>query len=366
MHISLFLPSLNGGGAERVALLLAKGFAARGHSVDVVVMIASGAFINEVPHGVRLVNLDCPRLWTSTPQLIRYLRRQRPAVLISSMPLANGIAVYARFLARVRCTLFLTEHNAVSLVFGDVALRRYKILTCLIRPVYRWADGIIAVSRGVADRVKMLPRIDPTRVSVVYNPVYTPEIDSKSADPIFDVWMNDPTVPVIIGVGRLVLQKDFATLIRAFDLVRRTKPVRLVILGEDVERASLERLISELGLDDLVRLVGFVGNPWAWMARASLFVLSSQHEGLGNVLIEAMACGTPVVSTDCPSGPAEILCNGKFGRLVKVGDPIGLSEAIIDTLKNPIAAEVLRARAHEFSEAAAVDGYLQTISGAMP
>jgi glycosyltransferase involved in cell wall biosynthesis len=364
VHISLFLPSLNGGGAERVALLLAQGMARSGHSVDLVLMIASGAYINQIPDGVRLINLNCSRLWTSTAALVRYLRRERPNALIGFMPLANGIAGWAKLASRVPTKLIFTEHNVVSLVFGDVDLRRYWALQFPIRFMYRFADRIVAVSNGVADGLRKLPGVISKNVHVIYNPAYMPAIEENAHALSEHPWLMDRAIPVLLSVGRLVKQKDFATLIRAFDLVRRVRPARLIILGEDQERQALEQLVADLGLASLVRMPGFVSNPWGWMSRASVFVLSSQHEGFGNVLVEAMACGTPVVSTDCPSGPSEILDNGVYGELVPVGNSGELAAAILRTLDSSVAPEILKHRARQFSEELAVERYLRLISEA--
>jgi glycosyltransferase involved in cell wall biosynthesis len=361
MHIGIFIPNLNGGGAERVALLLAQGLVRKGHSVDIVLMIASGAYIDQVPEGVRLIDLNCPRLWTSTAALIGYLRRERPDALIASMPLANGIAGWARFLSRVSTRLILTEHNAVSLVFGDVEVRRYWILQFLIRYIYPFADCIVAVSEGVAKRLRTLPGIGAQKVHVIYNPAYSPSIEEGAGSPCEHPWLVDREIPVLLSVGRLVKQKDYPTLIRAFDLVRRERPARLIILGEDQDRGSLDQLIVKLGLTACAQMPGFKPNPWAWMSRASVFVLSSQHEGLPTVLIEAMACGTPIVSTDCPSGPSEILEGGVYGELVPVGDVATLAAAILRALKRSVSPELLKARARQFSVDAAVAGYLRVI-----
>jgi glycosyltransferase involved in cell wall biosynthesis len=365
MHISFFLPSLNGGGAERITLVLAEGMLNAGHSVDLVLMQPTGEFMKNIPTKVRLIDLKCPRLWTSTPSLMRYLRNEHPDVLIAAMPLANGIAVWARLLTQSATKIILTEHNSISLVFGDIDIPRYRILQLLIAPMYPLADAIIAVSKGVSNRLKSLPRVLAGKVHMVYNPAYTPLIDALASEPLNDTWMNEKDIPVILSVGRLVKQKDYPTLIHAIDLIRISRPVRLIILGEDQDRHLLESLISKLNLSDIIRLPGFVSNPWAWMSRASVFVLSSLHEGLPTVLIEAMACGTPVVSTDCPSGPAEILEDGKYGILVPVGDSEALADAILQTLDNPISANILKSRAKYFSESNSINGYLEVISNVL-
>ncbi|MGA2227570.1 MAG: glycosyltransferase [Syntrophobacteraceae bacterium] len=361
MRVAIFLPSLRGGGAERVVVELCETLIEHGYSVDLVLMIAVGEYLKEVHNSVRIVDLECSRLWTSVPSLVRYLRRERPEAVLALMPLANGVAAWARRLAQVPLQLVLSEHNARSLVFGDVDKRRHKPLEYLIRLSYRWADAIVAVSEGVAHELKRLPGIDPNRVKVILNPVNSAMIEDLKTQPTFHPWLDEDHIPVVLGVGRLNKQKDFPTLIRAFDLVRKRQSARLIILGEDVERDELDRLISDLDLSHLVSLPGFVANPFAYMARAKVFALSSVHEGLPLVLVEAMACGTPVVSTDCPSGPREILGSGRWGKLVPVGDVVALAEGILKVLEDPTPPALLKSRAKDFGVEAASKRYIEVL-----
>jgi len=222
----------------------------------------------------------------------------------------------------------------------------------------------VAVSKGVAERLRTIPGIDFDRVHVIYNPAWFPEIESRALEPPRHPWFEEHNVPIILSVGRLVPQKDYPTLIRAFELLRRRRKARLLILGEDRLRPDLERMITKLHLNDCIQMPGFVANPWSYMACASVFVLSSAHEGFGNVLVEAMACGTPVVSTDCPSGPAEILDFGRYGPLVPVGDAVALAEGIEAMIDNPTPPHILKRRAQEFSEEKAALHYLRLFNGA--
>jgi len=218
----------------------------------------------------------------------------------------------------------------------------------------------VAVSRGVADDLARLTGLPREKIQVIYNPVVTPELFVKAEEPLGHPWFAAGEPPVILGVGRLHEAKDFQTLIRAFALVRKKRVARLVILGEGEERPKLEALVRELGLEEEVALPGFVDNPFKYMKRAGVFVLSSQWEGFGNVLVEAMACGTPVVSTACPSGPEEILENGRWGRLVSVGDVDALAEAIILTLDDKNHPDVAR-RALDFGVQRAIDEYIRVL-----
>ncbi len=231
-----------------------------------------------------------------------------------------------------------------------------------IRIFYPWADEIVTVSNGVADDFASITGLRRERIQVIYNPVVTPEILEKAEEPLNHPWFTPGEPPVILSVGRLAKQKDYPTLIRAFALVHRECPARLMILGEGEERPKLEALIQELGLDDDVSLPGFVDNPYAYMSRAAVFVLSSAWEGFGNVLVEAMAVGTPVVATDCPSGPAEILGGGKWGKLVPVGDIEKIAKAIIETLEDLNRPDVTK-RAQDFGIEKLVQNYLRVLLG---
>jgi glycosyltransferase involved in cell wall biosynthesis len=231
-----------------------------------------------------------------------------------------------------------------------------------MRFYYRWVDQIIAVSEGVAADVRRISRLPAERVRVVRNPVITPRLQAQAAETVDHPWLqHDTDIPVIVGAGRFTRQKDFDTLIRAFARLRQQRPCRLLILGEGKLRPTLEALVTELGLEDDVALPGFATNPYAVMARAQLFVLSSRWEGSPNVLTEAMALGVPVVSTDCPSGPQELLQHGQYGKLVAMGDVEGLAQAMAETLDHPLPAEQLRAAVSDYSVETSTRGYLDAL-----
>jgi glycosyltransferase involved in cell wall biosynthesis len=238
---------------------------------------------------------------------------------------------------------------------------RWRFMAPLIGKVYPRAERIVTVSGGVADDLATCTGLPRATIGTIYNPILTTEIAEKAQVPISHTWLPPTTLPVILGVGRLVPQKDFPTLLKAFAHVHMKYPSRLIILGEGRERAKLEALVSELGIAEDVSFPGFESNPYAFMARASVFVLSSAWEGLPNALIEALACGCPVVSTNCPSGPQEILDNGAFGPLVPVGDDWALAEAILHTLEHPPNPERLRSRAAEFDIQTIAEKYLQAL-----
>jgi glycosyltransferase involved in cell wall biosynthesis len=360
-RIAFFLRTLGGGGAERVLLNLAQGFVGRGLKVDLVVSAGEGLDLWQIPSGVRIINLEAPRVSASLPKLIGYLRRERPTALIPSLHYANEVALLAKYLARVPTKVLIPEHNMLSteVKYHEKGIRQ-RLIPLAVRFLYPLADGIVAVSRGVAEDLVQTTGMSPKRIHVIYNPVITPQLYEMAKEPVDHPWFNPGEPPVILGVGRLEAQKDFTTLIRAFALVCQVRPARLMILGWGPDSPHLEALIRELGLEDDVAMPGHVKNPFAYMARASVFALSSAWEGLPTVLIESMALGTPVVSTDCKSGPREILDNGKYGKLVPVGDSKSLADAILKVLSGNIKS-VSSEWLNQFSLKSATQQYFQLI-----
>lgn len=360
-HLAIYLPSLGGGGAERVMATLANAFAERGFAVDLVLAAAEGPYLKELSAKVRVVDLKSGRVTRSLPGLVAYLRRERPQVMLTALNHANVIAVLARFISRVPTRLVVSERNTLT----EEATRNQSIATRVVHVLMRWlyphADGVVAVSEGAAEALSCFANIPRQRIATVYNPYDLSKIQQRASEALDHPWFAPGEPPVILGIGRLTAQKDFPSLIRAFAQLRIHQPARLMILGEGELHAELQALADSLGLGTQeFRLQGFVDNPFAYMARARLFVLSSRWEGLPNVLIQALACGAPVVSTDCPSGPDEILENGKWGRLIPVGDVDALSKAMMETLIDTEPPDV-RSRATHFSVERSVDEYLRLL-----
>jgi glycosyltransferase involved in cell wall biosynthesis len=356
--IAFFLPSVRGGGAQRVIVNLAQGMVERGLPVDVVLATAQGVFLDHLPGAVRVVDLGAGRLIRSLLPLTRYLRREQPRILVSSMSHANLIALWAARLARCSTRVMVTVHNTMSESTPDGLGGRLSLP--LLRTFYPWADSVVAVSRGAADDLARTTGLPRERVEVIYNPVIMPAMLALARRTPDHPWFAVGQPPVILGAGRLTRQKDFPTLIRAFAELRRRRPAHLMILGDGEDRPALERLIAQLGVGDDVALPGFRDNAMAFMAHSSLFVLSSAWEGLPTVLIEALAVGIRVVSTDCPSGPREILQDGRLGALVPAGDAPALARAMLDALEGPadgVPADALL----PFTRDAAVDNYLRVI-----
>jgi glycosyltransferase involved in cell wall biosynthesis len=363
--ISFYLPSLCGGGAERVIVNLAQGITDRGTRVDLVVAAAEGALLDQLPPAVRLVDLRASRVLRSLTPLAGYLRRERPRVLVSSMGHANLVALWAARLAGRVTPVIVTEHNTLSQETRQERRLAGRLWPHLLRTFYPWAARIVAVSRGAADDLASTSGLSRHQVEVIYNPVITPTMMALARQAPDHPWFAPGQPPVILGAGRLTRQKDFFTLVRAFAEVRRRRPGRLVILGEGEDRPALEALARELGLADDVALPGFQQNALAYMAGSAVFVLSSAWEGLPTVLIEALAAGTRVVSTDCPSGPREILQGGRLGALVPVGDAAALAAAMLEALERPAGAVPLEALT-PFTRDAAVDHYLRLIESVAP
>lgn len=336
VDLAIFLPSLRGGGAERVMVNLARGFSERGLAVDLVLAKAEGPYLAQVPSEVRIVDLRARRVLLSLPGLVRYLRSQQPKALLSALNHANVVALSAQQLARVPARVVVSVHSTLSRAIDNSQDLRTRFMPLVVRSFYPWAHSVVAVSHGVAEDLVRITGIPKEKVTVIYNPVITPEVLAKAEEAINHPWFAPGQPPVVLGVGRLTAQKDFSTLIRAFALVRKERPARLLILGEGEERKKLEALVREMGLEHDVALPGFVENPYKYMKRAGVFVLSSRSEGLPTVLIEAAALGVPVVSTDCPSGPAEVL-KGNEKQLVPVGDAYALAQAILRSLEAPFS-----------------------------
>lgn len=366
--ISLFLPPLIGAGGERVVLNLAKVFVDWGLQVDLVIPDTGGRhqhFMKTVPEGVRVIDLEVPygrniyikKLF----KLKAYLEREKPKVLLANVDYV-GVANAAKTISKSSTQIVQVVHSNLSKEFGKISGLGKQIKPLFVRQFYPYSDGMIAVSQGVAKDLANMANVKIEQIKVIYNPVVTAELPVQAQEPLDHPWFQPGELPVILGAGRLMYQKDFSTLIKAFSQVRRHRPCRLVIIGgEGYEREALESLIQELGLENEVELPGFADNPYTYMAKAAVFVLSSRYEGFGNVLVEAMATGTPVVSTDCPDGPAEILEGGRYGMLTPVEDPDALAIAIEKTLDQPISSSILQEKAQQFTSEKIAKEYLDFI-----
>ena len=376
-------------------LNLVNAFLERGRKVDLVLCRAKGAYLENIPAQARLVVLESagdfggrlaallanPRRLGSlirpvilpskiAPEieylrsLQRYLRERQPDVVLSALTYANLIALWAKNVVNAGLPVVVSERIALSQhCFNEPSRRkwRWRYLPPLVGSSYPLADAVISVSNQVADDLSAVSGLPRESIQTIYNPVVDDELRSQSAAPLDHPWFVPQSPPVILGVGRLAQQKDFSTLVRAFSRLRARRKAHLLILGEGKQRPLLEALVKDLGLETDVQLPGFVANPFKFMARAAALVLSSEYEGLPGVVIQALACGCPVVSTDCPGGSAEILCDGEYGPLVPVGDDAALCAAVESVLDNPLEKHVLMQRAEQFSIDCAAEQYLAVL-----
>jgi glycosyltransferase involved in cell wall biosynthesis len=350
------------GGVERMVTNLVEAFAGAGRRVDLLLIRADSAHLRALPEGVRILPLGTRHSLTSLLPLTRYLRQERPPALLAAKDRAGRVALLARFLAHVPTRVVIRLGTNLSGAFKSKPPWQYWARYRLMRLIYRWADAVVAVSHGVAEDTAHITGLPSERIHVVRNPVITASLVEQATAPCDHPWVLRRCEPLILAAGRLTVQKDFATLLRAFARVRSQLPCRLIILGEGRLRRELQALAAGLGIAEHVDLPGFRPNPYGFMAAADLFVLSSAWEGSPNVLTEALALGRPVVATDCPSGPREILQDGRFGPLVPVGDAPALAEAMLHTLQRPLPPERLKYAVAEYTADASAARYLEILN----
>ena len=358
--ISILLPDLRGGGAERVAVNLANSFSRRGYAVEMVLLSATGQFLVDLRPEIRVVDLQIKRMrWALLP-LVRYLRQARPAALLACMWPLTVAALLARALARVPTRVVVAEHTTWSR--DEIASShwgRWKVGTSM-QFAFAGAEGIVTVSNGAANDLASFANLDRKSITVIYNPVVGDTKPPASVPLAPAGWWRGPHRKVL-AVGTLKAIKDYSTLLTAFAQLRQRVDACLLILGEGECRTALEAQIQQLGIEDSVFMPGFVQDPSPYFQQAELHVLSSTGEGFGNVIVEALETGTPVVSTDCPSGPREILSDGQFGRLVPVGDAVALAAAMAESLGAQHDTAGLVARAQDFSIDKAADRYAELL-----
>lgn len=358
--LAFYLPALAGGGAERVVLDMCALMIARGHTAWLVLDRHIGELANQIPHGVKLAVLEAAKTTQAAPKLAVWLKANRPDVLISSLPYNNLTAVAAHALSGRKAKLVLWEHNMFT-PHPLIRDKRFPILRLAARLMYGRSDRMIAVSNAVAEDLSTSTGVPRNRIDVIYNPIKPAALNTLPAAPPH-TWLAARELPVVISAGRLMKIKDFATLVRAFAAMSSALPSRLIILGEGDERGSLLALADELGVADRVLLPGFVEQPWKWMAHARVFALSSIQEGFGNVIVEALSCGVPVVSTDSGAGPAEILGHGAFGEVCKVGNAPQLADALKKAITTPQDPARLIERAAQFAPAMVADQFDQFVA----
>jgi glycosyltransferase involved in cell wall biosynthesis len=342
--VAFYLPQVVAGGAENNFAKIASALNQKGFSVEILVSRLNRPFSPHLDPSVEVVELK--PVWGVFRffSLLAYLRRKKPVVLMCGLegPILLGCFVKCLRLTQTRVVASLRNRDDILIEDFHEFFKRW-IFKFLYTRLIGSADHIIAVAGKLKDDYLVpIAGISPEKISVIYNPVQLQKVRLAAEQPVREDWFGKIDGGFLLAVGRLELQKDYPTLLRAFSIVKEKKPLKLLILGEGTERPALESLVRELGLEKDVLLPGYSSNPFRFMKKAEVFVFSSKHEGFGNVLLEAMACGVPIVSTDCPAGPSEILEDGKWGKLVPVGDPQALATAILDTLEHAIKPDYSR------------------------
>lgn len=347
--VSIVITDLRGGGTERLHIHLAKYWRECGFIVDFVLLKKSGELINLVPDDIGVVDLNLNRLRYVVQPLTKYFKKTKPDLIIAAVWPLTSIAIVSWLLAGKPGRLFVSEHSHLSISCTHEINTPKWLMAAIISSTYPFASGVIAVSEGVKSDICKLGRLSDSKVNVIYNPsaIGISSIQ-KSVVNMRQLW-GESFDHHILSVGALKQQKDHATLIKAFALLPASLNAKLTILGEGPLRTDLEALIIQLGLQTRVSMPGFILDPYPWFRSADLFVLSSRWEGFGNVIVEAMECGVPVVSTDCKSGPSEILRNGQYGKLVPIQNPNALAVAILESLLTKHDRESLVQRANDFS-----------------
>lgn len=359
--IAVLLATSGHSGVDRVMTNLLTAWADAGLTVDLLGIQGHGPHLDDPPPGLRRVPLPARHVNTALPGLLAYLRRVRPPWLLTDKDRVNRLALLAATLAGGRTRVAVRLGTTVSVNLAQRGPAERSLQRWSMRHLYPRAAAILTPSAGAADDLCAFAGLPRGRIQVVPSPVLGATLAARAAQPAQGVHWPDDGVPTVLAIGELCARKDFATLLRAFALVRRERPCRLAILGEGRQRATLAALAEQLGIAPDLQLPGFVANPYPHLKRAALFVLSSRCEGMPVALIEALACGTPVVSTDCRSGPRELLQDGHIGALVPVGDAAALAGAMCATLDAPLPARTLRAAAAPYAVANAAGAYLDAL-----
>lgn len=346
------------GGIGRNLLNLTSAFIQRGYRVDLILNDFSGPYIQQLNKKVRLFSIPTDNAITGVPWMMFYFLKYRPDVLLTPNVRLTALAIHARKLVIRKPRIYVNVHSTYGIKFQRLKQTKRAKRMKKIKRVYPDCDGILCVSNGVADDFSEYTGISRERLSVIYNPIDVEYLVKSAEDPIDHPWFDGSQIPVILSVGRLSEEKNIGLLINAFERVRDSTPVHLVIIGDGDQSSSYKQLASSSRYVEDIVFLGHQSNPWKFMANAKVFVLSSDLEGFGNVLIEAMAVGTPVVSTDCPHGPKEILQGGKYGLLVPIGNPGKLADAISETLENHLPIEVLTESIKRFELGSVAEQYL--------
>jgi glycosyltransferase involved in cell wall biosynthesis len=359
MSVAIYLHDLAGGGVERQSLIIAEEFRRHGADVTLVLHRLRGQLLDQVPSGLRIVDLKSSRTLMDVPGLARFLRSEKPDILLSNVDMNNIAALLAKGISFSDTKLVICQHNAVSNYSEPDETWLYRYIALSYRILAPLISRAVAVSEGVAAELATVARLPAERVLTISNPVVGPDFQARSEELAEHPWFNGQG-PVFVTAGRLVSQKDHETMIRALAIHRRHADGRLIVLGTGPRRDALVDLVAGLNLTAAVDFLGFRANALPFFRQADTFLLSSRCEGFGNVIVEALGCGTPVISTRCQYGPAEILDDGRYGVLVEPQNPAALAAAMdqVATMRERFPAEMLRQRAGEYSYAACASRYM--------
>jgi glycosyltransferase involved in cell wall biosynthesis len=353
-----FVPSLDGG-VGRVTMLLALGMQASGKKVEVWSVAPKSGYAYELERTLLIRYIGDGTVSSSFLPLIRKLRKHTPTTLISASFHANCIALLASIFAHTQTQFAIADHPSVDAALQEFSFLKRILWRILIFILYPIADKHIAVSKGVAKAMSKYGRVDLSKITVIPNPVITDEIFIQASIPTHHPFF-DANEPTLLYVGRLSYEKDISNLIYAFKYVQDKVSSRLIIVGDGPDRRSLEEIVHQENIEDRVSFLGHQINPYPYFSQSDLFVLSSTREGLPTVLIEALAFGLKVVSTDCPSGPREILNDGAYGQLVRLGDSTALADSIISLLKSS-APKIPKSALEKYTVKSAVYKYMKTL-----
>lgn len=364
-RISILLPSLGSGGAEKVMVTLANYFVNNGYYVDLLLIKRDGVYFNRLSEKIRIIDLNSSRALFSIPKILRYLKNNSPDVLLSVLTHTNLIAILCKLLFYKKIRIVISERTILSNASKNSNRYLFRKVSLIVHLLYPKADSIIAISNGVKDDLIKFAKIDRRKIIVIYNPITFDDrfdscIDQVVENEIFAIKEFNDNIPVLISVGRLEKVKNYDVLIEAFNLLKQKRKIKLLILGEGIEQGNIKELITKYHLDSDVFLLGFKQNPIPYLINSDVFVLSSNWEGFGNVIVEAMSTGIKIVSTDCPSGPNEILENGKWGKLVPVNNAKLLAKAIDEIIDEKVVYDV-KERAAFFSVEKIAKQYLNVL-----
>jgi glycosyltransferase involved in cell wall biosynthesis len=339
------------GGAEKMILTLLPQFIKAGYFIDLVLIKKAGAFLSDIDPRVNIISLKKEHVSQSLIPLIRYFKKSKPDVFISNLTHLNIVTIIAKFFSGTRSKIIITEHSSITtnnLQKGG----KEGILVFLARFLYPLADKTVVVSDGAAQNLIEAIKINPNKVQSIYNPIDMDRIRILSREKIDEFWLTEKSIPVLVAIGRLEQEKNFSFLLNVFQTLTKKRKARLLILGEGSERQMLEQQMIAYGIENDVKLLGIKTNPYPYISNADILVCTSKYEGFNITLAESLACGTPVISLNCPYGPAEILDNGTYGQLISPGDRDGMVNAIIAAIDHPESLpskEKLMERAKRFS-----------------